>query len=106
MSQHKRKVVMSSTVLTETKIKAQKPSMYRVLLLNDDYTPMEFVVRVLKRFFRKTHEDATRVMMHVHKSGVGVCGVYPYDVAESKVTEVIEFARGNDHPLQCTLERE
>jgi ATP-dependent Clp protease adaptor protein ClpS len=74
-------------------------------MLNDDYTPMEFVVMCLKRFFRMDLEQATRVMLHVHQKGVGVCGVYPYEVAETKVNQVMDFARQNQHPLQCTLEK-
>jgi ATP-dependent Clp protease adaptor protein ClpS len=92
-------------VVTKTRAKTQKPSQYRVLLLNDDSTPMEFVVLVLKRFFRMDLEEATRVMLHVHQRGVGVCGVFPYEVAETKVNQVIDFARQNQHPLQCTLEK-
>ncbi|TCD06988.1 ATP-dependent Clp protease adapter ClpS [Erythrobacteraceae bacterium CFH 75059] len=92
-------------VATKARTKPQKPSRYRVLLLNDDYTPMEFVVLVLKRFFRMDLEEATRVMLHVHQRGVGVCGVFPYEVAETKVNQVIDFARQNHHPLQCTLEK-
>ena len=93
-------------VVVKSKPKTKKPSMYKVLLLNDDYTPMEFVVLVLERFFNKSHEEATRIMFHVHRRGVGVCGVYTYEVAETKVTQVIDFARRNEHPLQCTLEKE
>ncbi|MGH6929047.1 MAG: ATP-dependent Clp protease adapter ClpS [Dongiaceae bacterium] len=93
-------------VVVKSKPKTKKPSMYKVLLLNDDYTPMEFVVHVLERFFSKSREEATRIMMHVHRRGVGVCGVYTYEVAETKVTQVIDFARRNEHPLQCTLEKE
>ena len=93
-------------VVTRTRPKTKKPSMYKVLLLNDDYTPMEFVVHVLERFFGKTREDATSIMMHVHQKGVGICGVYTYEVAETKVTQVMEFARKNQHPLQCTMEKE
>ncbi len=93
-------------VLTETRPKTKKPSMYKVLLLNDDYTPMEFVVHVLQHFFRLSIEDATRVMLQVHHKGVGVCGVFTYEVAETKVTTVTDFARKNEHPLQCTLEKE
>jgi len=85
--------------------KTEPPRMYQVVLLNDDYTPMEFVVMCLKRFFRMDLEQATRVMLHVHQKGVGVCGVYPYEVAETKVTQVMDFARQNQHPLQCTLEK-
>ena len=92
-------------VATKTRTKAKKPSLYKVLLLNDDYTPMEFVVMVLKRFFRMDLEEATRVMLHVHQKGVGVCGVFSYEVAETKVNQVMDFARQNEHPLQCTLEK-
>lgn len=88
-----------------TRTRSKKPSQYKVLLLNDDYTPMEFVVMVLKRFFRMDLEQATRVMLHVHQKGVGVCGVFPYEVAETKVNQVMDFARENEHPLQCTLEK-
>jgi ATP-dependent Clp protease adaptor protein ClpS len=90
---------------TRTRTKPKKPSLYKVLMLNDDYTPMEFVVMVLKRFFRMDLEQATRVMLHVHQKGVGVCGVFPYEVAETKVNQVMDFARQNQHPLQCTLEK-
>ena len=92
-------------IATRTRAKPKKPSMYKVLLLNDDYTPMEFVVLVLQSFFRMSLEDATRVMLHVHQKGVGVCGIFSYEVAESKVSQVIDFARQNQHPLQCTLEK-
>ena len=92
-------------IATKTRTKPKKPSQYKVLLLNDDYTPMEFVVMVLKRFFRMDLEQATRVMLHVHQKGVGVCGVFSYEVAETKVTQVTDFARENQHPLQCTLEK-
>ncbi len=92
-------------VVTQTKPKTKRPSMYRVLLLNDDYTPMEFVVYVLEHFFSKSHEDATQIMFHVHQKGVGVCGVFTYEVAETKVNQVIDFARQHQHPLQCTMEK-
>jgi len=92
-------------IATKTRAKPKKPSQYKVLLLNDDYTPMEFVVIVLKRFFRMDMEEATRVMLHVHQKGVGVCGIFPYEVAETKVNQVMDFARQNQHPLQCTLEK-
>jgi len=92
-------------VVTKTQTKTKQPSMYKVLLLNDDYTPMEFVVMVLKRFFRMDLEQATRVMLHVHQKGVGICGVFSYEVAETKVNQVMDFARQNQHPLQCTLEK-
>jgi ATP-dependent Clp protease adaptor protein ClpS len=90
---------------TRTRTKTKQPTPYRVLMLNDDYTPMEFVVLCLQRFFRMTTEEATRVMFHVHQKGVGVCGVFSYEVAETKVSQVIDFARQNQHPLQCTLEK-
>lgn len=93
-------------VVTKTRPKTQKPSLYKVLMLNDDYTPMEFVVHVLERFFGKTREEATQIMLHVHTKGVGICGVYTYEVAETKVTQVMDLARKEGHPLQCTLERE
>ncbi|HEY7808498.1 MAG TPA: ATP-dependent Clp protease adapter ClpS [Croceibacterium sp.] len=92
-------------IATRTRAKPKKPSQYKVLMLNDDYTPMEFVVMCLKRFFRMDLEQATRVMLHVHQKGVGVCGVFPYEVAETKVNQVMDFARQNQHPLQCTLEK-
>ena len=92
-------------VATKTRTRTKTPSPYKVLMLNDDYTPMEFVVHVLQRFFRMGIEDATRVMLHVHQRGVGVCGIFPYEVAETKVAQVIDFARQNQHPLQCTLEK-
>jgi ATP-dependent Clp protease adaptor protein ClpS len=93
-------------VVTRTKPKTKKPSMYKVLMLNDDFTPMEFVVHVLERFFSKGREEATRIMLHVHRRGVGVCGVYPYEIAETKVTQVMDFARQHQHPLRCTLEKD
>ena len=92
-------------IATKIRAKPKKPSQYKVLLLNDDYTPMEFVVAVLKRFFNMNLEEATRVMLHVHQKGVGVCGIFPYEVAETKVNQVMDFARQNQHPLQCTLEK-
>ena len=93
-------------VVVETRVKTKKPSMYKVLMLNDDYTPMEFVVHVLERFFGKPHEEAIQIMLHVHRKGVGVCGVFTYEIAETKVTQVVEYARRHQHPLQCTLEKE
>jgi ATP-dependent Clp protease adaptor protein ClpS len=90
---------------TRTRTRTKSPSPYKVLMLNDDYTPMEFVVLVLQSFFKMSIEDATRVMLHVHQRGVGVCGIFPYEVAETKVTQVMDFARKNEHPLQCTLEK-
>jgi ATP-dependent Clp protease adaptor protein ClpS len=93
-------------VIVKAKPKTKKPSMYKVLMLNDDYTPMEFVVHVLERFFLKNHEEATRIMLHVHQRGVGICGVFTYEVAETKVNQVMDFARRHQHPLQCTLEKD
>jgi ATP-dependent Clp protease adaptor protein ClpS len=93
-------------LVLEAKPKTKKPAMYKVLMLNDDYTPMEFVVHILELFFNKGGEDAARIMLHVHQRGVGICGVYTYEVAETKVTQVIDFARQHEHPLQCTLEKE
>ena len=93
-------------VLLKTRPKTKKPSMYKVLLLNDDYTPMEFVVHILERFFNKNRQEATDVMLHVHRRGVGICGIYTYEVAETKVAQVMDFARANEQPLQCTMEKE
>ncbi len=93
-------------VLLETRQKTKKPSLYRVLMLNDDYTPMEFVVLGLQRFFGHNHEMAQQIMLHVHQRGVGVCGVYSYEVAETKAAQVMDFARQNEHPLQLQLEKE
>lgn len=93
-------------VLTRTRTRTKKPSMYRVLLLNDDFTPMDFVVHVLEKFFSKNRQEATEVMLHVHRRGVGVCGTYTYEVAETKVNLVMDYARKNEHPLQCTMEKE
>lgn len=90
----------------KVKVRTKKPSMYKVLLLNDDFTPMEFVVYALERVFRKTHEEATDIMLKVHQDGVGVAGIYTYEIAETKVDQVMAMARQNEHPLQCTMERE
>ena len=94
-----------TAVITRPKAQTKKPSMYRVLLLNDDYTPMEFVVIVLRKYFSKTADEATHIMLHVHHHGVGECGVFTYEVAETKVTQVMDFARKNQHPLQCIMEK-
>lgn len=93
-------------LLMEAKPKTKKPSLYKVLILNDDYTPMEFVVHVLERFFNKGREEATVIMLHVHQHGVGVCGLFTYEVAETKVTQVVDFARQHEQPLQCTMEKD
>jgi ATP-dependent Clp protease adaptor protein ClpS len=94
-----------TAVITKTRPQTKRPHLYRVLLLNDDYTPMEFVVHVLERFFNKDHDAAQRIMMHVHQQGIGECGVFTYEVAETKVTQVMDFARKHQHPLQCIMEK-
>lgn len=91
--------------VADVRAKPKRPSMYRVLILNDDYTPMDFVVHVLERFFNKGREEATQIMLHVHHHGVGECGVFTYEVAETKVTQVMDFARRHQHPLQCVMEK-
>lgn len=93
-------------VVVKTRAKTQKPSMYKVLLLNDDYTPMEFVVHILEHIFSKSQEEATRIMLHVHQKGVGICGVFTFEVAETKANQVMDLARHNQHPLQCTIEKD
>jgi ATP-dependent Clp protease adaptor protein ClpS len=93
-------------VVAKTRPKTKKPSLYKVLLLNDDYTPMDFVVHILERIFGKNRDEAMQIMLHVHRHGVGICGVFTFEVAETKVAQVIEFARRHEHPLQCTMEKE
>jgi len=95
-----------SGLLLKPKPKTKKPSMYKVLLLNDDYTPMEFVVHILEKFFNKNRQESTDIMLHVHRRGVGICGIFTYEVAETKVAQVMDFARANEQPLQCTMEKE
>ena len=95
-----------TTVITKTKPKTERPPMYKVLMLNDDYTPMEFVVLVLERFFGISHAHAVEIMLTVHRKGVAVVGVFSYEIAETKVAQVMDFARRNQHPLQCTMEKE
>tara|TARA_B100000579_G_scaffold262434_1_gene216231 strand:- start:248 stop:571 length:324 start_codon:yes stop_codon:yes gene_type:complete len=90
----------------DIKPKTKIPSLYRVLMMNDDYTPMEFVIEVLEKFFQKNREEATQIMLHVHQRGVGVCGIYAYDLAETKATQVMNYARKYEHPLQVQLEKE
>ena len=92
-------------VATKTRPKTKRPALYRVLLLNDDYTPMEFVILVLEKFFQKGREEATQIMLHVHQHGVGECGIYTYEIAETKVTQVMDFSRKYQHPLQCVMEK-
>lgn len=94
-----------TVVVTRTKTITKRPNLYRVLLLNDDYTPMEFVIHVVESFFQKNREEATRIMLHVHHHGVGECGIFSYEVAETKVTQVMDFARKHQHPLQCVMEK-
>jgi ATP-dependent Clp protease adaptor protein ClpS len=94
-----------TAVITKTKPQVKRPNMYRVLLLNDDYTPMEFVVHVLERFFNKDRDAATQIMLHVHHHGIGECGIFTYEIAETKVTQVMDFARKHQHPLQCVMEK-
>ncbi len=93
-------------VVTKTRPKTQRPPLYKVLLLNDDYTPMEFVVHVLERFFGMSHAQAFELMLTVHKKGLAVVGVFSFEVAETKVAQVMDFARRHQHPLQCTMEKE
>ena len=92
-------------LMLKTRPKTGKPAMYKVLLLNDDYTPMEFVVHVVEKFFAKNRAEATEIMLHVHRRGVGVCGVFTYEIAETKVAQVMDFARASQQPLQCTMEK-
>ena len=94
-----------AAVITRTRVQTKKPNMYRVLLLNDDYTPMEFVISVLQAFFNKDAQEATQIMLQVHHSGVGECGVFTYEIAETKVSQVMDHARKNQHPLQCIMEK-
>ena len=94
-----------SLIKTQTKNKLKKPSLYKVLILNDDYTPMEFVVYLLKSFFNKSNEEATKIMLHIHQNGIGVCGIFSYEIAETKVIQVLDTSRKNNHPLQCTMEK-
>ena len=93
-------------VIARTRAKTQRPPLYKVLLLNDDYTPMEFVVHVLERFFGITHAQAIEIMLTVHRKGLAVVGVFSFEIAETKVTQVMDYARRNQHPLQCTMEKE
>ncbi|MES2028348.1 MAG: ATP-dependent Clp protease adapter ClpS [Pseudomonadota bacterium] len=95
----------ATSVITKVKPKTKRPNLYRVLILNDDYTPMEFVVHVLEKFFQKDAEAATQIMLHVHHHGIGECGVFTYEIAETKVTQVMDFARKHQHPLQCVMEK-
>lgn len=102
----KKDIDQDALVLTQTKPKTKKPSMYKVLLLNDDFTPMEFVVHILERFFNIDHQQAVSIMLTIHQKGLAVVGIYPHEIAETKVAQVMEFSRKNQHPLQCTMEKE
>ena len=102
----KKDIDQESLVLTQTKPKTKKPSMYKVLLLNDDFTPMEFVVLILERFFNIDHQQAVSIMLTIHQKGLAIVGVYPHEIAETKVAQVMEFSQKNQHPLQCTMEKE
>ena len=95
-----------STVVETTATRQKPPPLYKVLLLNDDFTPMEFVVVVLQQFFSKSREQATQIMLKVHNDGIGLCGIYPHDIADTKVNQVTAFAREHQHPLQCIMEEE
>lgn len=96
----------NSGVMIKSRPKTRRPAMYKVLLLNDDFTPMDFVVHILEKFFSKTRAEATDIMLHVHRRGVGICGIYTYEIAETKVTQVMDYARAHEQPLQCTMEKE
>jgi ATP-dependent Clp protease adaptor protein ClpS len=106
MSQEDPSIFQDPELEAEEETEVRRPAMYKVILLNDDFTPMEFVVEVLQRFFNKDRETATRIMLQVHHQGQGVCGVYPRDIAETKVNQVMDYAREHEHPLQCTMEKE
>ena len=95
-----------AVVIPKPKSKIRKPRMYKVVILNDDYTPMEFVIEVLEKFFGKRQDEATQIMLHVHQKGIGVCGVYTYEIAETKAVQVTNYARKYEHPLQMQLEKE
>ena len=96
---------LENGIAVKTRVNTKKPSMYKVLMLNDDYTPMEFVIHVLESFYNKAHEEATQIMLHVQQKGVGTCGVYTYEIAETKVNQTMDLAQQHQHPLQCTIEK-
>ena len=95
-----------TSVIAKDRPKVKRPPLYKVLLLNDDFTPMEFVVHVLEKFFAINHDNAVQIMLAVHKEGVAVVGIYSHEIAETKVTQVMDYSRKNQHPLQCTMEKE
>lgn len=105
MSDQEKTLKDDGLALQESPPEVKKPPMYKVIILNDDYTPMEFVVQILETFFRMDREKATRIMLHVHTRGMGVCGVFTRDIAETKVTLVNDYSRNNQHPLLCTMEK-
>lgn len=105
MSAHRSGTTQDGFAVEEVKPKLKQPSLYKVIILNDDFTPMDFVVEVLQRFFGMNQEKATQIMLHVHTRGIGVCGVYTRDVAETKVHQVNNYSRENQHPLLCTMEK-
>lgn len=96
--------ISANTATEAAATRTAPPPMYKVLLLNDDFTPMDFVVQILQRFFAKSREQATQIMLKVHNEGVGLCGIYPHDIAETKVNQVVAYAREQQHPLQCVME--
>ena len=98
--------IANAETLLKPRPKTKKPNMYKVVLLNDDYTPMDFVIHILEKFFSKNKAEATEIMLHVHRRGVGVCGIFTYEIAETKVTQVMDYARQHEQPLQCTMEKE
>ena len=96
----------SGQIILESRTRTKKPSMYKVVMMNDDYTPMEFVVHVLQHFFGRTVDEATQIMLNVHQRGVGICGIYSFEIAETKASKTMEYARQKEHPLQLQLEKE
>ena len=106
MSDNNNENLSETGLVTKVERKTKKPPLYKVLMLNDDYTPMEFVVYALEQFFNKTKEEATQIMLHIHGKGVGICGIFTYEIAGTKINQVTDFARQNKHPLQCTMEKD
>ena len=96
---------LEDTVEQESKLKPKLPKNYKVILLNDDYTPMEFVVYVIQKVFRKTHDEATKIMLQIHTEGIGICGIYPLEIAETKMNQVLNLSKESQHPLQCIIEK-
>ena len=96
---------LEDTVEQKSKLKPKLPKNYKVILLNDDYTPMEFVVDVIQKVFRKTHDEATKIMLQIHTEGIGICGIYPLEIAETKMNQVLNLSKESQHPLQCIIEK-